>query len=150
MFVTVFLGSIDTNTGVLSFVNSGHPAPHLLCANGEVGQIEARPGVPLGLRSGARYENRTLALLPGDALFVCSDGVFEALNENGELFSMERLSQKLRASRDAEPAELVRIVKDAVEDFAGAAPKADDITALALRWRPAEVTVALTSLKAET
>lgn len=149
MFVTLFLGSIDTNTGVLSFVNAGHPAPHLLCASGETGQIEARPGIPLGLRSGARYDGRTLVILPGDALFVCSDGVFEALNELGELFTMERLNQKLRASRDAGPAELVKIVKDAVKDFAGAAPKADDITALALRWRPAEVTIARASRKAE-
>ena len=66
--------------------------------------------------------------------------------------SSARASVSFAASdgtRNAEPAELVRIVKDAVEDFAGAAPKADDITALALRWRPAEVTIALASLKAE-
>ena len=39
MFVTLFLGLLDTRTGVLSFVNSGHPAPHLRRANGETRQM---------------------------------------------------------------------------------------------------------------
>ena len=138
MFITLFLGLIDTATGVLSFVNAGHPAPHLLCANGETRQIEAKPAVPLGIRRFARFAGRTLTIQPGDALFVCSDGVFEALNEHGDLFSMERLTGVLRAAHDAGPDELVRIVNDAVDAFTGAAPAADDITALALRWQPAD------------
>ncbi len=136
MFVTLFLGLIDTHTGVVSFVNSGHPAPYLLGSDGEMTQIEAKPGVPLGLRAGARFDGVTLSLRPGDALFVCSDGVFEALNGDGELFSTDRLRHLLRAGRTAEPSDLVKAVKDAVDAFAGAAPQADDITALALRWQP--------------
>jgi sigma-B regulation protein RsbU (phosphoserine phosphatase) len=136
MFVTLFLGLFDTRTGVLSFVNSGHPAPHLLCSDGGIRQIEAKPGVPLGIRHLARFENRHLTILPGDALFVCSDGVFEALNEAGELFSVDRLTEVLRSARHAEPTALVGIVNDAVDAFAGAAPAADDMTALAFRWRP--------------
>jgi sigma-B regulation protein RsbU (phosphoserine phosphatase) len=137
MFVTVFLGLFDTRTGVLSFVNAGHPAPHLLRGGGGATQIEAKPGLPLGVRQHAKYESRTLALKPGDAMFVCSDGVFEALNENGELFSIERLNRELSSADSADPVEIVRLVRNAVDSFTGSAPKADDVTALALRWRPA-------------
>jgi phosphoserine phosphatase RsbU/P len=137
MFVTVFLGLFDTQTGILSFINAGHPAPHLLRTGGPAAQIEAKPGLPLGVRANAKYETRTLALQPGDAMFVCSDGVFEALNEKGDLFSIERLNKELSNTDGADPVEIVRIVKNAVDVFTGTAPKADDVTALALRWWPA-------------
>jgi phosphoserine phosphatase RsbU/P len=138
MFVTLFLGLFDTTTGILSFVNAGHPAPHLLHIGAAAAQIAAKPGLPLGVRGNVRYQERTLAIQPGDAIFVCSDGVFEALNENGDLFSIERLNRELSAANGADPVEIVRLVKSAVDAFAGSAPRADDVTALALRWRPAE------------
>ena len=137
MFVTLFLGLIDTTTGVVSFVNAGHPAPHLVSAAGETRRIDARPAMPLGIRGHARYQTLTLPIGPGDAVFVCSDGVFEAMNDKGDLFSMERLDQLLHMSHAAEPLEMVRVVKEAVDAFTGTAPRADDVTALALRWRPA-------------
>jgi phosphoserine phosphatase RsbU/P len=138
MFVTLFLGLIDTRTGLVSFVNAGHPPPHLLSTTGESKQIDAKPAMPLGVRCQARFPTRTLAIQPGDALFVCSDGVFEALNDKGDLFSIERLSRLLREANAAEPLEMVRVIKDAVDAFTGSAPRADDVTALALRWQPAE------------
>ena len=138
MFVTLFLGLIDTRTGVLSFVNAGHPPPHLLCGDGEANQIAAKPALPLGVRRQAVFQTHMLRIRPGDALFVCSDGVFEALNDKGDLFSIERLSQLLRTSHAAEPSEMVGVIKDAVDAFTGSAPRADDVTALALRWQPVE------------
>lgn len=138
MFVTLFLGLFDTRTGILSFINAGHPPPHILRTGGAAVQIESKPGLPLGVRPNAKYPGRTLTMQPGDAMFLCSDGVFEALNEKGDLFSIDRLSQELSANHNADPVEIVRVIKNAVDKFAGSAPKADDVTALALRWRPAE------------
>ena len=137
MFITMFLGLIDTRSGVVSFVNAGHPRPHLVSSTGDTKQINSKPALPLGVRRQARFQTRTLQILPGDALFVCSDGVFEAVNRKGDLFSIERMGQLLRQANAAEPREMVRIIKDAVDAFTGGAPRTDDLTALALRWRPA-------------
>ena len=137
MFVTMFLGLIDTRGGVVSFVNAGHPRPHLVSSTGETKQIDSKPALPLGVRRQARFQTRTLQIHPGDALFVCSDGVFEAVNGKGDLFSIERMGQLLQQANTAEPREMVRIIKDAVDVFTGGAPRTDDLTALALRWRPA-------------
>lgn len=137
MFVTMFLGLIDTRTGVVSFVNAGHLPPHLLSAAGETKQIDAKPALPLGVRREARFAGRTFTIQPGDALFVCSDGVFEALNDKGDLFSLDRLGRLLGEASAAEPLEMIRAVKKAVDDFMGSTPQADDVTALALRWQPA-------------
>jgi sigma-B regulation protein RsbU (phosphoserine phosphatase) len=137
MFVTMFLGLIDTRSGLLSFLNAGHPPGYLISTSGETKQIGSKPAVPLGVRRQARFQTRTLEVHPGDALFVCSDGVFEAFNDKGELFSVERLEQLLREVGTAEPGEMVRAVKGAVDAFTGPAPRADDVTVLAVRWQPA-------------
>ena len=137
MFVTVFLGLLDTRTGVLNYTNAGHPVPHILCASGELRQIEGKPDLPLGVHSRAAFHTRAVTLQPGDAVFVFSDGIIEATNEGGMLYSLKRLTAELRAAANATPAELVRIVAESVQAFTGAAPKADDVTALALRWSPA-------------
>ncbi|MCC8935044.1 fused response regulator/phosphatase [Bradyrhizobium sp. Arg68] len=142
MFVTMFLGLIDTHSGLLSFANAGHPRPHLIASSGETGQIDAKAALPLGVRREARFPTLTLQIHPGDALFLCSDGVFEAANGDGELFSVERVGQLLRQAAAAEPVEMVRIIKDAVDAFTGGTSRTDDLTALALRWRPALTTAA--------
>jgi sigma-B regulation protein RsbU (phosphoserine phosphatase) len=137
MFVTVFLGLLDTRTGVLTYTNAGHPAPLILRASGEITEIEGRPEVPLGVQGGATFQSRAVSLQRSDAVFVFSDGIIEATNEAGVLYGLERLTAQLRIAANAVPTELVRIVADSIGAFTGGAPKADDVTALALRWSPA-------------
>src|SRR5258708_37786927 len=149
MFVTLFLGLLNTDTGVVSFVNSGHPAPYLLGTDNRTVQIEAKAEMPLGLRRNARFAGGMFKINPGDALFVYSDGVIEASNANGDLFSLERLAQQLQAAHHAEPPELVTTIKAAVDAFTGTAPKADDFTALALRWHPVGPVVGRSGVEAD-
>jgi sigma-B regulation protein RsbU (phosphoserine phosphatase) len=93
--------------------------------------------MPLGVRSAAAFHTRAVSLQPGDTVFVFSDGIIEATNESGMLYSLNRLTAELRAAANRTPVELVRNVAESVQAFTGAAPKADDVTALALRWSPA-------------
>ena len=135
MFVTVFLGLLDTRTGELTYTNAGHPAPFVLRASGEIGRIEGKAELPLGVRGGVSFQTRALTLLPGEAVFVITDGIIEAMNADGAFYGLERLTAALRAA-NASPIGLVRSVAESVRTFIGAAPKADDVTALALRWLP--------------
>jgi sigma-B regulation protein RsbU (phosphoserine phosphatase) len=134
MFVTVFLGLLDTTAGVLAYTNAGHPVPHVLRASGEIAQMVCKPEMPLGVRSKVEYQTSTIVLRPGDAVFVISDGIVEAMNVDGELYSLERLNADLCGAAGVGAAELVRKVTENVNAFTGSAPKADDVTALALRW----------------
>ncbi len=138
MFVTVFLGFLDTKSGVMAYVNAGHLGPHILHGSGGLEQITGRPEAPLAVRPDSQYQNRALTLQPGDAVFICTDGVIEAMNETGELYSNARLEADLRAPCPRTPEEMVRTVKAHVDAFTGEAPKADDVTMLALRWRSAQ------------
>lgn len=139
MFVTLLLGVVDARTGTMRIANAGHPGPHVVSPAGGLRQLRQRPGMPLGIRGGARYEDIAVDLVPGDTVFACTDGVLEALDEAGELFSAARLETILRSCAGAGPAAMVTSVKQAVDKFAGAALQADDITALAIAWQPSGV-----------
>ena len=138
MFVTVFLGLLDTTTGLLAYINAGHPAPHVLHASGHLEQISGKPEMPFGVRSKVEYHNEMVSLQPGDTVFVVSDGVVEAMNTEGAFYSLDRLNAVLQGASGSGAGELVRNVVEDVNAFTGSAPKADDVTALALRWRPSE------------
>jgi len=138
MFVTAFLGLLDTRTGIINYVNAGHPWPHILRASGELVPIVGKSDMPLGLHIAAVFHGHAVTLWPGDLIFVFSDGIIEATDESGMLYGHARLQAQLRAARsNVTPAQLVRAVTESVQAFTGAAPKSDDVTALALRWLPA-------------
>jgi sigma-B regulation protein RsbU (phosphoserine phosphatase) len=99
--------------------------------------MQCKPEIPLGVRSKSSYQTVTIALGPGDGVFVVSDGVVEAMNAEGELYGIERLDADLADAAGTSAADLVRKVANNVNTFTGSAPKADDVTALAMRWRPA-------------
>jgi serine phosphatase RsbU (regulator of sigma subunit) len=138
MFVTVFLGLLDTRTGVVGVVNAGHPWPHILHASGELAPIVGTTDLPLGMESAAVFHGHTVTLRPGDLIFAFSDGIIEATDESGKMYGDARLRAQLcAAGSKVTPAELVRAVTASVHSFAGAAPRSDDLTVLALRWLPA-------------
>ena len=71
-------------------------------------------------------------------IFVYTDGVTEATNTNIELFGEERLLDALNHNPDADPEELLPIVKKNIDDFAGEAPQFDDITMLSFIYNGKE------------
>lgn len=136
MFVTLFLGMLNIRTGILTYTNAGHGARYVLRAGGDIERIRATPETVLGVRPDAGYEDGTFRLVPGDAVFVCSDGVSEAMGAGLGFYTDERLDAELRAVSAATPVEIVRAVKASVDAFSRTGPKVDDVTMLALRWRP--------------
>ena len=133
MFVTLFLGVIDTQSGELEFCNAGHNSPYLLRRAGGVTQVPGAKGPPIGIRVRSRYEGGRLSLDFGDALFLFTDGVTDATNEQGDLFNEERLEQLLHSHLTMGPQAVISAMMTAIRDFRRIASPADDITMLALR-----------------
>ena len=82
------------------------------------------------------YRVAETILLPGDVLFVYSDGISEAFNPQDEEFGTVRLEAALEEMRGQSAAALVGNVLAATAEFAAGAEQSDDITALALVYRP--------------
>ena len=77
-------------------------------------------------------------LEPGDCVFVYTDGVTEATNENMELMGEERMIEALNKYKDADSSEILPAVKSEIDIFAGSAPQFDDITMMIFEYRGAE------------
>lgn len=135
MFVTMFHGVLDTETGRLQYCNAGHNPPYLLRAAGGRETLPAT-GIPFGIDPDRPYRIAEAALAPGDALFLFSDGITEAINPAGDIFGEERLEKILdTAHRPRDAAALVSDVLAATAEFAAGAEQSDDITCLALVYR---------------
>lgn len=134
MFVTIFCGYLQTNSGRLDYANAGHNPP-LLVREGEAAVYHpVLPGLAAGCMEGYLYQAGMVALKLGDALLLYTDGVTEAQDSGGVFFSDRRLLE-VAGSVQGESDLLVDTVLKAVEAFAGGASQADDITMLAIKYK---------------
>lgn len=133
MFVTAFLGILDTATGVLSYVNAGHNPPYLRRANGQFEPMALTSGFVLAGLNDFHYVQDEVHLRPGDVLYMYTDGVTEAQNAAQQFYEEARLECCLRRwTHGQTAADLVHMVERDVEAFVAGAEPADDITMLAL------------------
>ncbi len=133
-FVTLFYGVLDWKNRSLSFSNAGHNPPLLLRADGRV-QYLLEGGVALGVLPDARYEERPLALQPGDVLLLYTDGVSEAESPTGEQYGTRRLEQCLKRVADGSAHEILKGVVDEVTAYAGEHGMNDDLTLVVVKVR---------------
>jgi sigma-B regulation protein RsbU (phosphoserine phosphatase) len=130
-YCTLCYALFDFKKRQVTLANSGLPYP-IRCTATECVQVDL-PGVPLGSFAGSTYDELTMPLNTGDLWVLCSDGVFEAMNENGEEFTAARLLDVVSKHRDAKAREIVDAIFDATTAFRGRAAQNDDMTAVALK-----------------
>jgi serine phosphatase RsbU (regulator of sigma subunit) len=135
IFVTVFYGVIDHQAATLTYANGGHNPPYLTRTGRNVTALETTDGIALGVVSGLEYRQQTVDLHPEDTLFFYTDGITEAFDPAGNIFSDLRLKEVLYESRDLSVEALGRSVIGNVESFANGAPQSDDITCVVARYR---------------
>jgi serine phosphatase RsbU (regulator of sigma subunit) len=135
LYVTVFAGVLDTETGRLEYCNAGHPPPIVVAADGRITRLADGGGPPLCVLEGFAYAAAEHAMDRRGIACVVSDGVTEAMNRGGELYGADRLRRVLeRHGVTAEPATIVEAIRADVSRFAENAEVADDLTLLVLRW----------------
>jgi sigma-B regulation protein RsbU (phosphoserine phosphatase) len=133
MFVSVLFAVLDVKTGVLEFCNAGHPAPLRISGQHAV-PLEGAKCVALGAMPGLEYTSSTVQFAPGDALFLYTDGVTEALSRTDDFYGIPRLRAVLHDVA-AQPVEkITRSVVQDVRAFCGEREQSDDISILAVRW----------------
>src|SRR5215216_3595365 len=129
MFVTCLYGVLDPGTGHLRFANAGHDLPYVKTADGIV-ELRAR-GMPLGLMSGMRYEEKEATLEPGESVLLHSDGVVEAHDPERDMFGFPRLKDTMADAPSGQ--DLIDRVLSELEAFTGpGAEQEDDITMVTL------------------
>ena len=137
-FVTVWLAIIDLTTGKGVSANAGHEHPVIRHANGEYELVEYHHAPMVGIMEGLSFAEREFELLPGDRIFVYTDGVPEATNAHDELFGTERMLKALNSHREDNLQDLLPHLKEDIDTFVGDAVQFDDITMLAFDYYGSE------------
>jgi serine phosphatase RsbU (regulator of sigma subunit) len=133
LFVTCFYGLLDLETHTLTYADGGHNYPlHYRTATNRVEQLSAQ-GIVLGIVPEPRFEQRSVQIDPGDVICFYTDGVTEAMDARRQLFDEERLAEVVRRSHHLSPDDILNRIIDAVTNFSGSTPQADDITLVVLK-----------------
>lgn len=133
-FVTAFYGLLDHKNRVLIFSNAGHNPPILMRTDGRYEYL-VDGGVALGVLPDARYEERPIALRPGDVMVMYTDGVSEAESPQGEHFGTQRIEQALARMADRTAKEILDGIVADVMAFTGARGPNDDLTLVVLKMK---------------
>ena len=133
MFVTLFLGLVDLTTGHLDFCNAGHNSP-VIGGNENHGDfLDMLPNAPIGLWPGLEFEGEQIDSIKGRPLFLYTDGLNEAENQQLEQFGDDRLLDILRHTRFDTAQHVIEHLSEAVEQHRNGAEPNDDLTMLCLR-----------------
>jgi sigma-B regulation protein RsbU (phosphoserine phosphatase) len=134
MFVTVFYGMLDSNLHTLSYVNAGHNPPLLFRAGSDEPPLELEAtGIAMGALEDAPYTEGTVDLRTGDIILLYTDGVTEAINNQNEMFDLQRLNDVVLQYRDRPAKEIIDAVISAVNSFSQGQPQYDDITLMVVK-----------------
>ena len=134
MFVTSFCAILDIKSSKVKYSNGGHNLPYFISREGEIKQLENTPGIALGIMENAEFESREFTVEKGDTFFLYTDGVNEAMDYKGNLFSYERLERFLEKSKSLLPKEMTSGILNKIEKFTEGAIQSDDITVLILKY----------------
>ena len=131
MFVTMIIGKIHLDTGLMEFCNCGHNPP-VTFSDGEARFLDIKANVPLGIAPGFEFEGEEIADVRNLPLLFYTDGLNEAENAAHEQFGDDRILEVLR-SRDIKSAkDAIDRINVALASFVGEAEASDDLTMLCL------------------
>ena len=134
MFCTAFLGILDLKTGKLTYCNAGHNAPLIINTNGHVMPMRVDSNLPLGMFRGYPYGGQEIKLDRQMMLYMFTDGVNEAENNDKELFGDDRLVALLKQHASKMPDEIIDQTFAEVTHHANGAEQSDDITVMCLKY----------------
>lgn len=133
MFVTMFMASLDLQSGVLNYCNCGHNAPVLMPGRGKKPHfLDCKPNMAIGIMGGFAFEGQTVANFRGKSLFVYTDGLNEAENAEHEQFGEDRMLFLLAEENFTNAQTTIETMHQAVTAHVNGAAQSDDLTMLCI------------------
>jgi serine phosphatase RsbU (regulator of sigma subunit) len=133
MFVTLFYGVLQPESGLLRYTCAGHNPPLLFQAGGGAPIELKTPGIALGVLEHATLGEDQVTIAPGELLVCYTDGVTEAINGADEPFGVARLVEVVAAHRDSSAAGLLDAINAALQAFTGGRALFDDVTMVVVK-----------------
>lgn len=138
LFITLFFAYYDSETGNLQYVNAGHNPPFILRQGENLEEFPYAKDYLLGVIPDYMYTIEETTLLPGDTLFLYTDGVTDTVDPLGEQFGLERLKNILSQAGKADAETFLETILDTLDRYRGTEkegrlPSADDATIIVLK-----------------
>jgi len=134
-FFTINYMVMNLCTGSLVFSNAAHPPPILQRADGDLEFLD-KGGSIIGLSGALPFEEGETALLPGDRLFLYTDGIPEYRTQDGEFFGTERFLELVKGSRSLPLKKALSGIMADILTFGGDNPPQDDVSLLSFEYSP--------------
>jgi serine phosphatase RsbU (regulator of sigma subunit) len=132
LFITLFYGILDPDSGLLTYCSAGHlPGLLVRAKDGQVERLE-RTGMTLGALEEARWKQERVQLEVGDSLILYTDGIPDALNEADQFFGQERLEQVVEKMQARSARAIREALLDEVSMWVGKSAQFDDLTLMVL------------------
>jgi serine phosphatase RsbU (regulator of sigma subunit) len=136
IFVSVLCGVLDTRSGELQIASAGHHPPLHRRVDGSVASLDVPAGLVLGALADSTYQSRRVVLQPDELIVLYTDGVTEARDAQGRWFGTPRLLDRVAQLGGDGACALVETLEQELARFAQGMPPIDDLSLLALRFRP--------------
>jgi len=133
IYFTMIYMIIDLQTNTLKYTRAGHNPPLIIRNDGQVESFDTG-GFPVGWNFPREDPVVTLELKKGDRIFMYSDGITEAGNDAGEMYTDKRLTKILKESKDIDLNDSLDRVIHSLQNFTGKDSFDDDVSLLGLSW----------------
>jgi sigma-B regulation protein RsbU (phosphoserine phosphatase) len=135
-FVTLQLVAIKVETGECEFASAGH-GPLFVSRQNNNEEIPPKLGMPLGLFDPPimPFESISFKLNPGDTFIMFTDGLYEEINLNGEMFGTDRIKDIMTKTVNENSKTITKSLVKSCQDWREGTDAHDDLTVLTVKYR---------------
>lgn len=134
MFATLICAILDVKTGKLQIVNAGHNPPIIGSRESGFRLVELEQNIALGVLDDFSFKSGEVQLKPGEMVLLYTDGITEAFDKEGNIFSENRLISIVNKDEITGSLHLVQKIEQEIKKFTIGTEQSDDITILAVTY----------------
>lgn len=136
MFITLFVAVLDLDTGIMEYCNAGHNPPYIIsCDDKSVKPLEVIPNIPVGIFDIFKFKGESRKLERGEIIFLYTDGLTEAENNEQELYGDDRLYEYLKEiAGENSITKISDELHNSLSNFTAGNEQSDDITMLLISY----------------
>lgn len=135
IYITMFVGILDMNTGILTFTNAGHPYPLIVHESGDVSVLDKYPDVPIGVLDDHEYSEHIFTLHRNTSILLYTDGITDSENKNSEFYGKENLMNCLKSVPEKRPENLIKAILADIQRHTAGCRQSDDLTVLSILYK---------------
>lgn len=135
IYITMFVGILDINTGILNFTNAGHPYPLIVHESGDVSVLDKYPDVPIGVLEDHKYSEHIHTLHKNTSILLYTDGITDSENKNSEFYGKDNLMNCIKSVPEKRPEHLIKAILTDIQRHTEGCRQSDDLTVLSILYK---------------